>query len=172
MRPLDLDYRRVRRIRAVAYVLMAAAIVLAADTAARYRALTLEIAAKQARLARVGGDRIEPKVLRSAVSADEYAFARQTALRLATPWNRLFQALEGAAMEKVALLAIEPDIESRTVSVSGEAKDYLAALSYVARLSEQRDAFEKVYLQRHEVRSNGSERPVAFRVSATWVERR
>lgn len=170
MRPLALDYQDKRGSRPAAFVVMAAAIAITADVGIRYRALTQEIEGKQARLAKAAVHKPERKPAASAVSSEEYAFARQTAWRLSVPWDRLFRALEAAATEGVALLAIEPDIDNRTVHVSGEARDYLAALSYVASLSEQKGALAKVHLQRHEVRTAGSERPIAFTLSATWPE--
>ena len=102
----------------------------------------------------------------SQLSAEEVAFARDTVRRLATPWERLFGALEAAQMDGVALLSVEPDAEGRTVNVTGEAKDYLATLTYVGHLNEE-PALKRVHLVRHEAR-DGSERPVLFTVSAAW----
>jgi hypothetical protein len=109
----------------------------------------------------------EPKEAKtSAVLAEEQAAARSTIRRLSMPWDELFQALEASKTDQVALLAIEPDSEARTVSLSGEAKDYLAALSYVANLGEQK-TLAKVHLMRHEARQDGTG-PVAFVVTASW----
>jgi hypothetical protein len=105
------------------------------------------------------------------LSAEEYAFARDTVRRLSTPWTTLFQALEAAQTERIALLAIEPDVENRTLSVSGEAKDYLGTLTYVANLADQK-TLARVHLARHEVRRGPQQRPVAFTVSAAWKEER
>ena len=49
--------------------------------------------------------------------------------------GRALPALESAASDKVALAAIEPDTTKGTVMISGDGKDYLAALSYVSNLS-------------------------------------
>ena len=170
MRALELDFLPPRHTSMVAFALLGTAFVLIVHAALRYQELAHDIAAKEARLAR-GAPRAEAKASMRPVSAEEYAFARQTAWRLALPWERLFGGLEAAAIKHVALLAIEPDVENRTVTISGEARDYLATLSYVAALAEQRDAFRGVYLQRHELRAGGSA-PVAFSVSATWADKR
>jgi hypothetical protein len=69
----------------------------------------------------------------------------------------------------VALLAIEPDTKSGTVKISGDSKDYLAALGYVLNLS-QADTLSHVQLVRHEVRQNDPQRPVSFSISAAWNE--
>jgi len=69
----------------------------------------------------------------------------------------------------VALLAIEPDTKSGTVKISGDSKDYLAALGYVLNLS-RADTLSHVQLVRHEVRQNDPQRPVSFSISAAWNE--
>jgi Tfp pilus assembly protein PilN len=104
---------------------------------------------------------------RSGDAGIERAFARQTIKRLSMPWDELFDALEASGNGSIALLAIEPDAEARTVSLSGEAKDYLSALTYVANLGEQK-TLTRVHLVRHELRQSGAVRPVAFVVSASW----
>jgi len=170
MRPLDLEFAAAPRVRLAGCILLGIAIVCAAALALHYRALMHEIQVKEARLAQaVRTD--QPKLAQRPLSAEEYKFARDTAWRLGVPWERLFRGLEAAAIDRVALLAIEPDLEQRTITISGEAKDYLATLSYVAGLSDQHQAFAKVYLQRHEMRAGAAERPVAFTVSATWGRR-
>jgi hypothetical protein len=172
MRPLDLDYCYARRASAIASLLLAIAVGMACYTAVRYRTLAQDVALKQERLSRLSGVARDSRLIRTRATPEEYAFARQTAWRLSLPWDRLFAALEAASNNQIALLAIEPDLDAHSITVSGEAKDYLAALSYVADLSEQRSAFAKVYLQRHELRKSGTERAVAFTVSAAWSEPR
>ena len=104
-----------------------------------------------------------------AASAEEVALARDAVQRLGLPWTKLFAALEAAGSDQVALLAIEPDTKSGTVKITGESKDYLAALGYVLTLSEN-DALSHVQLLRHEVRQNDPEHPVSFSISAAWNE--
>jgi hypothetical protein len=96
---------------------------------------------------------------------------RETVERLGLPWDRLFAALESAASDQVALLGIQPDPKTGTVVISGDSKDYLAALSYVLNLS-QTEALDRVQLVRHEVKANDPQSPVAFAVSAGWRQAR
>lgn len=103
------------------------------------------------------------------VGAEEIAFARETVSRLSTPWQSLFGAVEAGHTDSVALLSIEPDADARTVTITGEAKDYLAALSYMASLAQQQ-ALRRVHLVRHETLRGGSRRPLAFTISAGWEE--
>ena len=100
-------------------------------------------------------------------TAEELKTARDTARRIALPWNSLFHALETAKSDSVALLAIEPDAESRTVVLAAEAKDYSAVLAYVAALSQQKE-MDRVHLSHHEVKTGSSPRPITFTVSASW----
>ncbi len=94
---------------------------------------------------------------------EELAFARETLSRMSVPWDALFSALERSRTDGVALLSVEPNGESRTLRLTGEAKTYLAALSYVATLSQQ-EALQKVHLLRHEARAGA----VSFAISASW----
>jgi len=170
MRPLQLDYlNSARRSRIAVWLLAAVAIGFAADTAWRYRNLLDDITKRELQLATANAFR--PHVLNAAaspaISADELAVARETARKISLPWNTLFQALEAAKSERVALLAIEPDAESRVVILSAEARDYPSALAYVATLAQQK-GIDRVHLSRHESRQAGSARPVAFTVSAAW----
>ena len=112
--------------------------------------------------------KLDPRTFRSAPSAspEEIALARDTVQRLSLPWDKLFTAVESAASDQVALLAIEPDPKAGTVTISGDSKDYLAALSYVLNLS-QGGALSGVQLARHE-QKNDAQKTVAFSVSASW----
>lgn len=166
MRPLDLDFCATPRSRWAAYVLALAAMGFATDSGLRYRTALAAVEAKQARLAKSSQAGQAP-AKSSAEANQERSFAQQTVKRLTMPWDELFDALEATASERVALIAIEPDAEARTVNLSGEARDYLSALTYVANLGEQR-TLGKVHLVRHELRQSGVMRPVTFVVSATW----
>lgn len=170
MRALELDYRRVgRRPRLLGCLLALAALAFAVDAGLFYQRLRVDIAAKEVALARDPMRRISRPAPTQALDFDEYAFARDTISRIATPWDSFFDALEEAQNERVSLLSIEPDVENRTVNLSGEAKDYLAALTYLAQLADQ-DRLARVHLVRHELRRTGSQRPVAFTISAAWKE--
>jgi len=101
------------------------------------------------------------------VSAQEVAVVRETVQRLGLPWDELFAALESASTQGVVLASIEPDVGKGTVTISGDGKDYLAALSYVSNLSRTR-GLERVELVRHERKNPDPNGPVSFAVSAAW----
>jgi Fimbrial assembly protein (PilN) len=166
MQRIELDFiRRAPRSRWAGRVLLACALGLAGDLAFSTVRLAHTLSENQAIVARA-----QPKRPASApASADEVALARDTVERLALPWSKLFAALEAAASDQVALLAIEPDTKSGMVKISGDSKDYLAALGYVLNLSKA-EALSHVQLVRHEVKQNDPQRPVAFSITAAWNE--
>jgi hypothetical protein len=165
MQRIELDFvRRAPRSRWAGRVLLAVALGVAGDMAFTFVQLERTVKANEAVAARS-----QPRKPVHAVSAEEAALARDTVERLGLPWTKLFAALESAANDQVALLAIEPDTKSGTVKISGDSKDYLAALAYVLNLS-QADALSHVQLVRHEVKQNDPQRPVAFSISAGWNE--
>lgn len=163
MKRLELDFAARRAASPwVGRVLLAAAIAFAVDVGLAYRGARDALAASKATLAKA-----QPRAASRKVSAEEIALARDTVARLSTPWERLFGALESAAGEQVALLAIEPDPQAGTVTILGDSKDYLAALTYVLNLS-RAESLSRVQLLRHERKANA----VAFAVSASWSEAR
>ena len=145
-------------------MLLAVALGLAGDMAVSYVQLVRQLRSNEAIVARA-----QPRKPVVTASAEEIAFARDSVERLGLPWAKLFAALESAGSDQVALLAIEPDTKSGTVKISGDSKDYLAALGYVLTLS-QNEALSHVQLVRHEVRQNDPQHPVSFSISAAWNE--
>jgi len=154
---LDLDFAARRRASPwVGRVLLAAAVTVCADMGVQYHDLSQLLSNGKANLARSG----RPA---KATSAEEVAAARETVQRLSLPWTKLFAAIESAASDQVALTAIEPDARAGTVKITGDSKDYLAALTYVLNLS-RAEGLSSVQLVRHEVRQGS----VGFTVSAAW----
>ncbi len=169
MQRIDLDFAaRGRRSPWAGAVLFAVALAVAGDAAWSYVHARRQLAQAEVLLARA-----QPRHAARAARAtpEEIAAARDTVQRLALPWPGLFGALESAASDDVALLAIEPDPRSGKVTITGDSKDYLAALTYVLNLSRSA-ALSGVELVRHEVKQNDPRHPVAFSVSAAWKEAR
>jgi hypothetical protein len=65
------------------------------------------------------------------------------------------------------ITGLRNDAKAGTVKISGDGKDYLAALSYVSNLSRS-DSLYRVELVRHEQKANDPSGPVSFAVSAAW----
>lgn len=147
-------------------LLIAVALAVGLDAALSYRELSAALERSEARLAQGEG---APRAMPARqVAPAELAAARDTVQRLGMPWGRLFGALEAAASEQVALLAVEPDAKSGTVLISGDSKDYPAALHYVTALG-RAEVFERVHLVRHELKAADSGGAVNFAVSAAWT---
>lgn len=140
--------------------LLAVALLFAADAGAWYYHVSRQTAEAQARLER--GAKAAAAARKA--SPQEIAAAQDTVRRLSLPWLDLLAALESAASEEVALLGIEPDAARGTVVISGEARDYLAALDYLRSLG-RNDALADVRFVRHEHKG----RAVAFSISAGWL---
>jgi hypothetical protein len=165
MQKLDLDFRRSRRGSPwLGRVMLAVAAAVCLDAALAYFDLRSMTRQGEAQLAKRS-----PAAPGARVSAPELAAVRETVERLSLPWDALFKALESAADDKVTLTAIEPDTAKGTVTITGEGKDYLAALSYVSNLG-RTEGVDRVQLVRHEEKEKGNG-AVTFAVSAAWSAR-
>lgn len=165
MQRLDLDFCRSKSApRWIAPVLLLVAFAFAGDVGFSFVKTKNQIRKDEAALAK-----LEPRNARPGrpAPAEEVAAARETMQRLATPWDKLFVALESAASDKVALLAIEPDPKAGSVTISGDSQDYLSVLTYVLNLS-RAEVLTQVQLTRHEVKQGDPQKTVAFSVSAGW----
>lgn len=157
------------------WLLLCLALAFLLDLGRSWALLRTQVAQQESRIStrRVEEPARAPGMMRVAsttAAAGEVAAARDTIERLSIPWERLFAALEAAQTENTALLSIEPDPEKGGVTLTAEAKDYLAALSYVANLENQK-ALTKVAMTRHELKPGVPLRPVLIVVSASWNRR-
>jgi Tfp pilus assembly protein PilN len=84
------------------------------------------------------------------------------------PWIRLFDDLEAAGVEGVALLALEPDASKEHVRIAGEARDRDTLSRYLERLG-RLDSLREVRLNQHELRVGTDGGALRFTVSARWV---
>jgi hypothetical protein len=164
MKRLDVDFSASRRGSPwPGRALLAIAALVVADAGFSYHAAREAVRENESRVAR----RAPAGAPAAKVTPQELAVARETVQRLAMPWDQLFKALESVASDNVALASIEPDARKGTVTISGDGKDYLAALSYVSNLSHA-DGLARVQLVRHEQKADQPNGPVSFSVSATW----
>jgi hypothetical protein len=173
MRPLDLDYQRTgSRSPWAAWVLLAVAVAFATDLGLSYATVRSQLAAREAQLVKLSPERpaVATASKRQVDIADlqrELVAAQGIINRLAIPWNDLFNALEAANTENVSLLTVEPEPDSGILLLTGEAKNFPALLTYIARL-ENNKFFGKVGLTKHEIRRDEPQRPLFFSVSAAW----
>ena len=163
MKKLEIDFVRRSRAPWAARALLALALAMTADTGLSFFQARASLARNEAQLAHAEPRGAAPRKL----APEELAAARETVERLATPWERLFGALEAASSDQVALLGLEPDAKAGTVLITGDSKSYLAALSYVLNLS-QVEGLSGVRLVRHEAKASDPRGAVSFAVSAAW----
>lgn len=163
MSKLEIDFVLRRRAPWAARVLLVLALAMTADTGFAYFHTRASLARHEAELGRAAPRGAAPRK----AAPEELAAVRETVERLATPWDRLFGALEAASNDQVALLGIEPDAKTGIVLITGDSKSYLAALSYVLNLS-QVEGLSGVQLVRHEAKPNDPRGAVSFTVSAAW----
>ena len=98
----------------------------------------------------------------------DFADGHQIINRLATPWDAFFAGLESVNNSKVAILSIQPDMQSGLLQIEGEAKDYAAVLTLIAQLRMTKP-FSDVFLLRHEIKRDDPQHPVAFALSMHWA---
>ena len=170
MRRLELDFHQAPgRTSRGAWLLLAVALGFALDVGWSHWRAHEELQGLEARLARDRGSRADGmvRVNYRPATPEEMVFARETIARLAMPWDGLFAALEFAQSDRVSLFTVEPDPERGTVILTGEAKDYLSALSYVGTLSNAK-GLSRVHLVRHESKPSDPRRAILFTISAQW----
>lgn len=170
-RELAIDFAaRKRRPPAPGAALLAVALMLATGLAWQYRSLSREIEGIEAQLEsrQPSGVRRAAAKPVSAEASTELARVSQVVRQLSTPWNALFAAIEAAVGENVALLGIQPDPAAARVTLTAEARNYGEALWFAQRLSAG-GTLAEAFLTGHELRRDGTQRPVRFTISARWL---
>lgn len=85
------------------------------------------------------------------------------------PWETLFDAIEHAATEQIALLSLQPNVGNRTLRISGEAKSMAELLDFVEAL-ERELVFENVHLLNYKIKQDSPHRPIIFLLTAAWMQ--
>lgn len=177
MEPIRVDFlRNPRAPSATGVAFLLAGVLAAATSVSWYLSVSGEVerleatAGEMKRMTRRAPGRMTESPRDTRELQQEVRIANQVVRQMTLPWDRLFRELEVAASQEVALLAVQPDVASRQIRISGEAVSFKAMLDYSRRL-EQTDTLGEVVLLGHEVRSQDPQRPVAFSLSAGWSER-
>jgi hypothetical protein len=176
-RALRLDFLTEKpRTASTGLVVLFAGLAALAAVLVEYRAVSAETAALESHIAdfRRMTRRELPPIREAAIDgktlAQEIRQANLVLAQLNLPWDALFREMEGAALEGITLLAIQPEPGAGQVRIAGEAKNYDTALAYVAKV-ESSDRFANVFLTSHQVRANAPQRPVVFELLADWSAR-
>ncbi len=98
----------------------------------------------------------------------EIAQANTVLDQINLPWETLFDSIESAATEQIALLSLQPNVANQTLRISGEAKNMSELLDFVEAL-ERELVFENVHLLNYKIKQDNPNRPIIFLLTATWL---
>ncbi len=121
----------------------------------------------QAEVAKLGAP-APTSTLKPAELTKAWQQARNVSVQLALPWQRFFVALGDASKSgNVAFISIEPDPLKGHVVLVAEARSMEFMLKFISDMQSSPD-FSEVALQSHTINKTMPEKPVRFRVAATW----
>ena len=176
MHPISLDYASTRKpsLLGIGVLVLSVILLIAAaqfNHTLGQQVLELDQSIQQVKASR-GLNKEAPQ--RQAKSSAELVAKIEEAKKLGAflmiPWGNLFNALEGAALEDVAILSIEPDSKKRELKINAEAKNVKTMFSYMERLEASHDLVN-VYLMKHEILEDVDQHPIRFMVMANWKEK-
>jgi Tfp pilus assembly protein PilN len=175
---LGLDFvRPAARSARWAPVLLIAGAIAAAVVGEGHRVASSEVRARQERLdelqrmSRRSMPGLEARETDTPAIRDQIRRANAVLAQMNVPWGDLFVAVESAQNENVAVLSVQPDVRDRVIALGGVARNLDAVLAYMERL-ERTHRLEHVVLASHEVKVREPGQPVAFELTARWVEAR
>lgn len=142
--------------------------ILAERDGAREKRLQLSARAAELRGAKVPQARASAKgSAPDDAEARRIAEAQKVIRAIAAPWDDMFDALEKAQDDSIALLTIAPERAAGRLAMSGEAKSYEALTAYLARLDDS-GGLTHAQLLAHELK--GGDRHVVFSATASFLK--
>lgn len=156
------------------WLIGAGALVLCAAAASTILELRAQAAQREAAIA------IEERTARTARQARKPApvvavpetqvrAVNQAIAQLNLPWRDVFDAVEAATSNQVALLALEPDARKRVLRGTAESRSHEGMIAYIEDMKRQ-PFFGTVILTRHEVNEQDPNKPLRFHFEAQWLE--
>ncbi len=85
------------------------------------------------------------------------------------PWEALFNSVEQAINEDVALLTLQPNIGSQSLRIGGEARNMSVLLDFVEAI-EREAIFKNAHLLNYKIKQDNPHRPINFLLTASWIE--
>lgn len=169
--PLQLDFVGVsRKASLVGLMTLVIGVAAVAWTVVDYRDLTMQSTLLEMKIDAAAPPTRRTNRVTAHVDTRALEEAADVVAELRLPWRQLLDELEAAGQatsKDVALLSIEPDREKQRVRIAAEARTLPAALAFVERL-QQAGALKYPLLDNHKVRTDQSERPVYFELTAEW----
>jgi Tfp pilus assembly protein PilN len=100
--------------------------------------------------------------------SDAQASEVNTAIaQLNLPWRAVFEAVEAATPQTIALLSLEPDARRNSVKGIAEAKDSEEMVRYIEQLKKQ-SFFSNVFITMHDINQLDPNKPMRFQFEAYW----
>lgn len=174
MRRLELDYQQPANPprKTAAWVLLLVGVAMLVEMGVSYDRLQNDREGMNREI-RTSGIRLDVPIRVRAehqFTDKDFAQARLIIDRLAIPWDSFFAGIESVTKQNVAILSFEPDVQTGLLTIQGEAKDYAAVLTLVARLRMTKP-FTEVFLLRHESKRDDPQHPVDFTMSMRWIKK-
>lgn len=171
MRAVRIDFSESRAApSAWSLALLAAGLAIAIFATWKVNAFDLRQARANADLARVRSVEIArrpPVETPAVIPAARVDAINAAVVQLNLPWQALFESLEKAKPQNIALLSLEPDGKKRVLRILAEAKQADDMVDFVRLLREQ-PQFDDALLTRHEINMQDPNRPLRFTLEATW----
>ncbi|WP_413707128.1 PilN domain-containing protein [Ralstonia sp. Ralssp110] len=101
------------------------------------------------------------------LTPEQVSTVNRAVRRLNVPWRDLFDMLELATPQTVALLSLEPDADRSVLKLSAEAATVDDMIEYVQRLK-SRPEVQSVSLNKHQVDAKDPYHPVRFTLTLNW----
>jgi hypothetical protein len=167
-RRLDLDhFAPPRRSRLPGFLLLAAAVVAAAEVSHQYNEAQLALERHQAVQGMLNVQRPAAKSLPKGRLDEQVRSAETVVRQLTLPWARLIETIETTGTKDVAILQLQPDAQQRLLRITAEARNQEAMVEYLKRLSEVQ-GFGYVHLLNHQVQQDNPQRPIQFAAQASF----
>lgn len=172
MRDLALDFQP-RRPGLLPMILLLVGAVLCADAwleASQQNAQLADLESRQ-ELAKRRADRLtrasrEAAQREAALPAEQGKALQQAVAAIRIDWEGLYQQIDRATHEDIRLLAITPNVATKSLQISGEARHLQAALGFVDAL--RQPPLSQVSLLSHKIKTDDPQHPVSFEIAATW----
>jgi len=173
MRRLELNYQQLASppSKTAAWVLLLVGVAMLVEMGMSYERLQNDREAMNHEI-RTSGIRLDEsrhKLVEHKFTDKDFAQARQIINRLSIPWDTFFAGIESVTKQNVAILSFEPELQTGLLTIQGEAKDYAAVLTLVARLRMTKP-FSEVFLLRHEIKRDDPQHPINFTMSMRWIK--
>lgn len=115
-------------------------------------------------------ERVEKRQAKAPVvklAQEQVVAVNQAIAKLNLPWTDVFDALEKASSDKVALLQVTPNSQKASLKAIAETKNGDDMIAYIEVLKQQK-LFTTVLLEKHEINEQDPNKPYRFQFEVQW----